>query len=167
MLAKVNYDPAEENMVRLEIMTRDQCHELYRSWENDPDIYMDMSLYKPYVYSAESVDGYYDARQEPARILFAIISGLSVVGELQLKNIDIETKECTMSIHLQNDAVKNRGYGTQAEILALEYAFNVLKLKAVNADAVLKNKRSQHVLEKAGFHFVKEDGVFRYYRAER
>ena len=154
-------------MIRLEIMTREQCHELYRSWENDPDIYTDMSLYKPYKYSEESVNRYYDVKQEPTRILFAIISDGYVVGELQLKKIDFGTKECTMSIHLQNDGVKGRGYGTQAELLALEYAFDILKMKAVNADAVLKNERSRHVLQKVGFRLVKEDDTFRYYRIER
>ena len=154
-------------MIHLEIMTREQCHELYRSWENDPDIYTDMSLYKPYKYSEESVNRYYDVKQEPTRILFAIISDGYVVGELQLKKIDFGTKECTMSIHLQNDGVKGRGYGTQAELLALEYAFDILKMKAVNADAVLKNERSQYVLQKVGFRFMKEDDTFRYYRIER
>lgn len=154
-------------MVHLEIMTRQQCHALYREWENDPAIYMDMSLYEPYVYSAERVDRYYDARQEPTRVLFAVIAGSKVVGELQLKNIDTEARECTMSIHLQNDSVKGKGYGTQAELLALDYAFHVLDLNAVNADAVLKNERSQHVLQKVGFRLVGEDDLFRRYRLER
>lgn len=39
-------------------------------------------------------------------------------------------------------------------------------MKAVNADAVLKNVRSQHVLEKVGFEFVREDDTFKYYRYE-
>ena len=40
-------------------------------------------------------------------------------------------------------------------------------MAAVNADAVLKNVRSQHVLEKVGFRLVGEDGMFRYYRIEQ
>ena len=64
-------------------------------------------------------------------------------------------------------SVKNRGYGTQAEILALRYAFNDLRLKTVFADAVSRNIRSQHVLEKAGFRFVEEKEGFRYYRCNR
>ena len=35
---------------------------------------------------------------------------------------------------------------------------------AVNADAIRENTRSQHVLEKAGFHFIGEDEAFKYYR---
>ena len=72
-----------------------------------------------------------------------------------------------MGIHLQNDAVKGKGYGTQAERLILQYAFEDLGMVAVNADAALKNTRSQHVLEKVGFKFIKEDGDFKYYRIDR
>ena len=90
-----------------------------------------------------------------------------VIGELQLKQIDRDRKECTLSIHMQNDSVKGKGYGTQAEKLAIKYAFEKLGMLAVNADAVLKNTRSQHVLEKVGFRFVKEEGIFRYYRLEQ
>ena len=41
---------------------------------------------------------------------------------------------------MQNDSFKNRGYGTQAEMLTLEYAFTALNMKAVFADAIHKNK---------------------------
>ena len=72
-----------------------------------------------------------------------------------------------LSIHLQNDSVKGHGYGTLAEKLALKYAFDVLGMSAVNADTVIKNTRSQHVLEKVGFKFTEEKDRFRYYRCER
>ena len=71
-----------------------------------------------------------------------------------------------MGIHLQNDSVKEKGYGTQAERLVLQYAFEELGMVAVNADAALKNTRSQHVLEKVGFRYTHEDDTFKYYRCE-
>jgi len=153
--------------ITLCVMTREQCHELYRGWENDPAIYSDMAQFKKYVYSEAAVDRYFDAKQTAGRILLAIQKGGRTVGELQLKGIDYRKKECTMSIHMQNDAVKGRGYGTHAERLALRYAFEVLGMDAVNADAVVKNVRSQHVLEKVGFQFLREENGFRYYRANR
>ena len=154
-------------MISLALMTREMCHELYRGWENDPAICMDMAYFKPYVYSPEKTDRYFDSRQESSRILFAILSDGSVIGELQLKNIDRDKKECTLSIHLQNDSVKGKGYGTEAERLAVRYAFDVIGMDTVYADTVLKNRRSQHVLEKAGFSFVKEEGIFVYYRIDK
>lgn len=153
--------------ISLQIMSREQCHELYQGWENDPAIYMDMSLFSRYQYDAAAVDRYYDAKQVPSRILFAILKEGKPIGELQLKQIDLQKKECTLSIHMQNDAVKGRGYGTAAEGLALKYAFTVMGMDAVNADTVIKNTRSQHVLEKVGFKFVREENGFRFYRYER
>ena len=52
-------------------------------------------------------------------------------------------------------------------IRAVRYAFEELEMRAVKADTVIKNTRSQHILEKLGFEFVKVDGDFRYYRLEK
>ena len=154
--------------IQLKAMTRELCHELYRHWTNDASIYMDMRLFQPYVYDEAAVNRYFDAKgQDASRKLFAIMLGDTVVGELQLKQIEHDKKECTLSIHMQNDAVKGKGYGTQAERLAVKIAFDELGMAAVNADTVMKNTRSQRVLEKAGFRFVGEDGAFKYYRIER
>ena len=150
--------------LELKKMTRDLCHELYKNWENDPSIYGDMSAFSPYVYRTESVDKYFDAKNIPSRVLFAIMLDGIPIGELQLKYIDWLNLERTLSIHLQNDAVKGKGYGTQAERLAVQYAFNELGMKTIHADAILKNTRSQHVLEKVGFQLVGEDDAFKYYR---
>jgi len=153
--------------ISLCIMTRDLCHILYQGWENDPTIYMDMNFFIPYRYSEEVVNRYFDAKQTPSCVLFAIIKDGKPIGELQLKRIDYENKECVLSIHLQNDTVKGHGYGTCAEQLALRYAFEVLGMVAVNADTVIKNTRSQHVLEKVGFQYINEENGFRYYRIVR
>ena len=152
--------------ITLKPMTRELFHTLYRGFGNDPDIYMDMQYYTQYVYNSEKVDERFDSLQTPERVVFAVMLDEAPIGEVQLKRINRERNDCTLSIHLQNDTVKNRGFGTQAEKLAVRYAFDVLKLDAVNADAVLKNTRSQHVLEKAGFTFTREDEMFRYYRIE-
>lgn len=154
-------------MIELKKMTRELCHELYKGWSNDASIYMDMSLFKPYSYNKASIDRYFDSKNEPSRIIFAIMLDGKPIGELQLKQIDLEKAECTLSIHMQNDAVKDKGYGTQAERLAVKYAFDELGMVAVNADTIMKNTRSQHVLEKVGFHLIGEDGTFKYYRIER
>ena len=149
------------------IMTRALCHEFYKSFENDPDIFMDMNLFSEYKYDKDAVDGYFDSKQTSDRVLLAIMRDDTVIGELQLKNIDYSKKECTLSIHMQNNAVKGHGYGTYAEKLALRYAFETLDMTAVNADVITKNTRSSHVLEKIGFEYIKEENGFKYYRFER
>ena len=149
-------------MVSLEPMTRQMCHEFYKGFRNDPAI----GHYYEYVYTPEIADRYFETNSVADRKLFAIVIGDRIVGECKLKDIDLQKRECRMGIHLQNDAVKEKGYGTQAERLILQYAFEELGMLAVNADAALKNTRSQHVLEKVGFRYTHEDDTFKYYRCE-
>ena len=149
-------------MVSLKPMTRQMCHEFYQNFQNDPAI----GHYYEYVYTPEIADRYFDTNSVTDRKLFAIMVGDQIVGECKLKSIDLEKRECSMGIHLQNDAVKGKGYGTQAERLVLQYAFEELGLVAVNADAAIHNTRSQHVLEKVGFRYTHEDDTFKYYRCE-
>jgi len=143
-------------------MDREMCHAFYRDFHNDPAI----GHYYEYVYTPETVDQYFERNSIPERKLFAILVDGKIVGECKLKEIDFEKRECSMGIHLQNDMVKGKGYGTQAERLILQYAFEDLGMIAVNADAALMNTRSQHVLEKVGFRYTHADDTFKYYRCE-
>ena len=149
-------------MVSLKPMTRQMCHEFYQNFQNDPAI----GHYYEYVYTSEMADRYFDANSVPEKKLFAICLNGKIIGEIKLKHIDPQNRECSMGIHLQNDAVKEKGYGTQAERLILQYAFEKMGMEAVNAKAVLTNTRSQHVLEKAGFRYTHKDDTFKYYRCE-
>ena len=149
--------------VHLVPMTRQMCHEFYKEFQNDPAI----GHYYEYIYTPEIAERYFERNTVADRKLFAILVESKIVGECKLKDIDYRKKECSMGIHLQNDAVKGKGYGTEAERLILQYVFEELGMVAVNADAVLKNTRSQHVLEKVGFRYTHEDDTFKYYRCER
>lgn len=149
-------------IVSLQPMTRRMCHEFYKGFQNDPAI----GHYYEYVYTPEIADRYFDNNSVADRKLFAIMVGDQIVGECKLKNIDLEKRICSMGIHLQNDSVKGKGYGTQAERLILQYAFEELGMIAVHADAALQNTRSQHVLEKVGFLYTHEDDTFKYYRLD-
>lgn len=145
-------------------MTRELCRAYWRGFEPDTAIYMDMDLFKPYVYSDERANVYYDRQIAKQRVLLAILRDGQVAGEVCFKDMDKASGACTLGIHLQNDGVKGKGVGTQAIRLALRHAFEHLGMNTVYADAVLKNKRSQHVLEKTGFRFMREEGIFRFYR---
>ena len=143
----------------LQDVTLPLMHEYYRGFQSDPDIFMDLSKFEAYRYHA--LNSAADRKD-----FFIMLNG-KPVGELCLKHIDKERKQAELSIHLQNDSIKNRGVGTRAEQLLLAYAFDVMHLELVLADAVLKNTRSQRVLEKVGFKFVRQDGIFKHYQYAR
>ena len=143
-------------LVSLVPYTRERCHALFRVYEADG-----MMTETPFLYDEQRIDAYFAAKtSDSARHIFAIEHQGAVIGELQLKGIDTENKTCTLSIILANDAVKNKGFGTEAEKLAIGYAFGELRLNTVYADTTARNTRSKHVLEKLGFrHTHDENGM--------
>ena len=157
--------------VYLAPMTREYMHELFQDFVYDPDIFQDLSLYeqiKNSGYDSKRVDALFDSRSgKEDRRSFAVMLGDRVIGEVELKRIDPKEKTCTLSIHLQNDAVKNKGYSTQAERLAIAYAFDALGVGHILADSVEKNRRSQHVLEKLGFICYNAKNGFKLYRLDK
>ena len=155
------------NEIKLIPMTRSLCHEFFEHYENDPNLYMDMNELKPYIYSKEKADAYFDKEQRLGRISLAIMKDDHPIGEILFKEIDTNRSECTIGICLQNDTVKGKGYGTVAERLAVQYAFEALDMSTIKADVVVKNKRSQHVLEKIGFQRVGADDSFVYYEIQK
>ena len=100
--------------VELLPMTRERMHELFRGFSLDPAIFADMSLYeqkKNYVYDPEKVDALFEMRSaEKGSIAFAIMLDGTVIGEVGLRHFSEESKECKLSIHLQNDAVSHPYY---------------------------------------------------------
>ena len=148
-------------------MDRALCHEFYRGFANDPDIFMDMGKFYEFKYDPKWVDDYFDRQASRGRVLFAVMLAGAPIGEVKLWDIDRENRECKLGIHMQSDAVKGRGFGTRAEQLAVEYAFRELEMDRVLADAILKNTRSQHVLQKAEFRFLRQEGDYRWYVCDK
>lgn len=147
------------------IMTKSLLRQFFQGFTNDPDIFSDMSRFSDYVYCEADIDARWERQRQLGRIHLAVMVEKEPIGEVILK--DIRAGTAVLSIHMKNDGVKNLGYGTRAEILALAYAFRVLNLDTVLADVIHKNKRSQHVLEKVGFVKTHSDEQFLYYRCDR
>ena len=153
--------------ITLCFMTRELCHQFFRDFESDPAVYADESQFQPYVYSEDIADRFYERKQVPGRLELAAMMDGRTIGHVQLKNINAEKRECEFGFHMQNDSVKGLGYGTQIARLALAYAFENLAVDAVYAYTILRNTRSQHVLEKVGFRYMSEENGFKYYRFDR
>ena len=146
-------------------MTKVLHRQYFQDFANDPDICSDMNQFSEYTYHEANVDARWVRQKQLDRIHLAIMLGREPIGEIILKDLDAE--KGTLSIHMKNDSFKNHGYGTQAEILALDYAFYTLGLQTMFADAIHKNRRSQHVLEKVGFQETHRDEQFVYYRCDK
>ncbi len=150
-------------LIGLQPFTLERCHEFWKNYVSDPDMWE-----KSYIYGKESINKYFQSKvMDGSRRYFAICNNEKTMEVILLKYIDFDRRCGTMSIHFANDKYKNRGWGTEAEQLLVNYAFEELGLDTIYADCVHRNRRSQHVLEKIGFEYSHEDDVLRYYVLKR
>ena len=80
------------------------------------------------------------------------------IGSVYLRDIDTIHQKAEFGIFIGDDAVRGKGYGTQATFLILQYAFEKLELNKVTLRVFAKNQRAIHCYKKVGFI---EDGRFR------
>ena len=156
----------DQARIRLVPMTAEMYRLFFQEYENDPDLCFPGQEYVRYEYSEEEVAKYIQRQHDLKRITLAIMNDDEIVGEVIIKNMEPH-QSATLGIVLKNAHYKDRGIGTQAERLAVQYVFNDLDIPTLYADTIRTNARSQHVLEKTGFSLVREDKDFKYYRINR
>lgn len=146
-------------------MTNEKMHAFFRAFREDPAA--SAEPVEPFKYDPDWVNAYYKKHQSKGKLHFAIMLGDTVIGDVYLKRIDYAEKSCEMGIYLTSDQYKGNGYGTAAERMIIEYAFDKLGMEVVYADTLIKNKRSQRVLEKAGFKEIRRDAEKCYYECRK
>ncbi|GAB4308145.1 MAG: hypothetical protein PWQ72_1231 [Pseudothermotoga sp.] len=77
--------------------------------------------------------------------------GKKLVGTTGLHGIDWVNRNAEFGIAITDKNYWNRGFGTEATILMLKYAFEYLNLHRVSLRVYEYNNRAIHVYEKCGF----------------
>lgn len=149
--------------IRLQEMTLELARQYFRDFSYDSAVFTEEQPFPDFIYDENWVK-WYVSKQRQQRKHLAVMLGERPVGEIILKKIHEPHGSCTLSVHLQNDSVKNQGLGTMAERLAVQYAFQKLRLETIYADTLKTNTRSQHVLQGVGFVKTDEDDAYVYYR---
>lgn len=85
------------------------------------------------------------------------------VGMISLVNIDMKNGVAYNGIRMFGDGNKGRGYGTDALLALMDYAFNQLRLNRLEADILESNKPSQGLYKKCGWEVegLKREAVYK------
>lgn len=97
-------------------------------------------------------------------IIFAIIEKDTnkVIGNCGIHNKSEVHRTGTFGIFIGDKSYWSQGFGTEATLLILDYAFNLLNLNNVNLDVVDFNKRGIKCYEKCGFKYAgkRRQGIY-------
>jgi RimJ/RimL family protein N-acetyltransferase len=101
----------------------------------------------------DALRAYYATRHEHAdRLDLAIVEKASgeYAGEVVLNDLDQVNRSCGLRIGLR-PGFRDRGLGSEAVRLVLEYAFDQVGLHRIALEVFSFNQRAQAVYERAGF----------------
>ncbi len=125
--------------------------ETFWRWINDPDIKQFMTGYKPIALVAE--EKWFD--EHPSRrnaIALAIeTNDGQLIGNMGLHQIDWVSRFATTGAMIGEEEFQNKGYGTDAKMTLLNYAFNHLGLRKIMSQVLDFNGRSLHYSQKCGY----------------
>lgn len=85
--------------------------------------------------------------------MFCIVEKESdkLIGNMGLKDINHLHRTATLGIFIGDKESRNKGYGTEAIKLLLDYGFNYLNLNNIKLDVFEFNQRAKACYEKCGF----------------
>lgn len=86
-----------------------------------------------------------------ASMAIVTLDGDKLIGTIGLENIDHVNRRATLGIFIGDTEEREKGYGTEAIRLILDYGFNYLNLNNINLDVMEFNKRAIACYEKCGF----------------
>ena len=140
--------------VALSLISREDLS-LFVSWLNDPEVNIYLSMRR--LITPEGEEEWYESvRRDPSKRQFSIVAlpEEEVIGVVGLDRIDPYDGSAMFGIFLGRKEYWGKGYGTEATILMLDYAFNILGLHHVWLIVKDFNERAIRCYRKAGFKEV-------------
>lgn len=128
--------------------------EFYTKCMNDFEItdYIGRSSYNM---SLEGEKKYLQDDPNPQSV-FAIVTldGDKLIGSIGIERIDNINRTAVLGIFIGDENYRNKGYGTEAIKLILDYGFNYLNLHSVQLYLMSFNERALKCYKKCGFKEV-------------
>lgn len=170
ILSTRNFLELKGNLVYLKKLDKEYIEEYWNSY-NNCSIESIIFTGTQQVFNKTNLEGYFEnIASDNSRIDFLIFSKETnkMVGEVVINDIYMGNRSGSMRIAINDKENFNKGYGSEAIILALNYGFAMLNLHRIELEVFPFNHRGIHVYEKIGFkrEGIQRDGAFfnhRYY----
>jgi RimJ/RimL family protein N-acetyltransferase len=121
-------------------------------WFNDPEVRATLSNSFPLsrLREREFVESLYKEHSDVV-LAIAVREGNAHIGVAGLHRIGLPNRNATFGIAIGEKACWDKGYGTEATRLMLDYGFRTLNLHRVTLWVYDTNPRAIHVYQKVGF----------------
>lgn len=121
-------------------------------WGNDPEL-IHLTGMNPYPKSMVDLERWFEnICVNPNLKMFAIkTTDGEYIGNIEISEIDWRVGRGEIGLMIGEPQYRNKGYGSEAIRLMLEFAFDFMRLHRVEARVLAHNTRAQQVFERCGF----------------
>jgi len=134
--------------------------EKFLKWVNDPEVRQFVTVFMPYTKKQE--EEWFDKKRENEVVLTVETKDGQVIGVIGLHDIKYHHRTATTGTLIGDKESQGKGFGTDAKMVLLNYAFNTLNLRKINSRAFATNQRSINYSKKCGYEVegILKDEVF-------
>lgn len=137
--------------------------ELCLRWINDPEVNQYLLIHFPLTEKKEE-EWFDKVANNPNEIVLGIetLDG-KLIGTMGLHNINVKDRTAVSGTLIGEKEYWSKGFGTDAKMILLDYAFNTLNLRKINSSVYAFNKRSLKYNLKCGYKIegVRKKQIFR------
>lgn len=129
----------------------EETMEKFTEWLNDFDT-TDYIANSSKLFTLEDEKKHFESKKENAYIFFIVrLEDDEVIGTIGLHEINNIDRTSTLGIFIGDKSGRNKGYGTEAIRLILEYGFKYLNLNNIDLDVFSFNERAIACYKRCGF----------------
>ena len=136
--------------------------EKFTEWLNDMEVMKNFSLY-PNIISLESEKEILEKISKEHNYSIINLETNELIGNCGFLNIDYLNQSAEIGIFIGNKIFWNKGYGTEAFSLLIDYGFKALNFHNIMLRVYENNKGAIKCYEKVGFKImgIRRDGLLR------
>jgi len=141
---------------RISLIPLDRKHiALFLKWFNDPDITQYLTMYKPMTRDMEE-EWFNNLKHREDAVYFSILlldqeDIEKIIGNCAIHDINSKNRACSCGITIGEKEYQNKGYGTEAMEMLVEYGFNTLNMNRIELSVYDFNSRAFKTYQKVGF----------------
>ncbi len=127
-------------------------------WINDEEVRRNLLVFLPMNKTDEEAWVVNLSKNKGTDILMIIVAKNKSIGSVGINKISLNNRTAEIGINIGEKHCWNKGYGTEAIMLLLRYAFNTLNLRKICLEVLAFNKRAIACYKKCGFE---EEGLLK------
>ncbi len=141
----------KSSRVVLRPVLKEDIPEYIIRWINDPEVTQYLKVHFPMMHTDENE--WFDNlhKRKPHDVVLTIVVDEKPIGVIGLHKINFKDRIATTGTLIGEKDYWGKGYGTEAKMLLLGYAFNTLNLRKICSHVIAFNERSRRYSLSCGY----------------